>query len=231
MSKAAIYLDLIETKTLILDDTIAKTTKPYILNVNKILSNPKLFDNITLLIEKTIQNNNINFDTICATSISAIPYATNVATSLEKPFCFINNTTVNTTANTIANTTANTIIINDGSECGNISNLKVEGKIDIDNKILLIDTYTTNYYMMENIITKLQKYGSRIVGIILVFNLCEGEYINLINKNEKVFSIISLYDILNHLDNNNLIEMFYSEKIKFYCEKENKINLRKIKNE
>ena len=41
-------------------------------------------------------------------------------------------------------------------------------------------------------------------------------------------SVKNLYDICNHLENNNLIELFYSEKIKFYCEKTMKASIRKL---
>ena len=43
-----------------------------------------------------------------------------------------------------------------------------------------------------------------------------------------IITILNLYDVCNHLDTNNLIEVFYSEKIKFYCEKQTKININKL---
>ena len=210
MAKASIYKEFFETNTLIVKEFITHGEKPYILNFNKTISNPQLFDNITLQIENIIKTKSLDFNRICATSISALPYATNVATSLEKPIAFIQNTG------------------NDTSVKGDIKNLKVEGGMEIDDKILLIETVCSNDFYLENVITRIRKYGGIVVGVIVVLNLCEGEYCNLLEAKENVFVVFNLFDIFTHLENNNMIEMFYSEKIKFYCEKENKVNMRKL---
>lgn len=210
MAKSSIYNDIFETKTLVVKDFISHSEKPYSLNFAKTLSNSQLFDNITLHIENVIKTKNLEFDRICATSISALPYATNVATSLEKSICYIQN--------------AN----NDTTEKQNIKNIKIEGGMEIDDKILLIESVCNNDFYLENIITKIRKYGGQIVGIIIVLNICEGEYVNLLAEKETIFPVLNLFDIFTYLENNNLIEMFYSEKIKFYCEKETKINIKKL---
>ena len=210
MAKASVYTDLFNTKTLVLKDFINHGDKPYIINFSKTLSNPVLFDNITLLIEKQINTKDLKFDKICAASISALPYATNIATSFEKPISYILNTN------------------NDTTEQHNIKNIKIEGGLEIDEKILLIETFCNNDFYLENIIERIVKYGGTIVGVIIILNMCEGEYVNLIKNNQNIITIINLYDIFNHLENNNLIELFYSEKIKFHCEKNTKININKL---
>lgn len=210
MSKTYIYNDLFKTKALFVKDFISHGEKPYTLNFDRIFSNTQLFDNITLHIENVIKTKNLVFDKICATSISALPYATNVATSFEKAFCYIHN--------------AN----NDTKDKQNIKNIKIEGGMEIDDKILLIETFCNNDFYLENIITKIRKYGGQVVGIIIVLNLCEGEYVNLLAEKENIITIFNLFDIFTYLENNNLIEIFYSEKIKFYCEKETKINIKKL---
>jgi orotate phosphoribosyltransferase len=191
-------------------DFISHSEKPYSINFSKTLSNSQLFDNITLHIENLIKTKNLEFDRICATSISALPYATNVATSFEKPICYIQNAD------------------NDTTEKQNIKNIKIEGGMEIDDKILLIESVCNNDFYLENIITKIRKYGGQIVGIIIILNICEGEYVNLLAETENVFPVLNLFDIFTYLENNNLIEMFYSEKIKFYCEKETKLNIKKL---
>ena len=56
MSKASIYNDLYATKIITKKEFIVSNEKPYIMNFNKVLSNPALFDNITLLTEHLIKN-------------------------------------------------------------------------------------------------------------------------------------------------------------------------------
>jgi len=211
-SKASIYKEIFETNALVVKDFISHSEKPYTLNFSRTLSSSTLFDNITLHIENAIKTNNIEFDRICATSISALPYATNTATSFAKPICYIQNAD------------------NDTTEKQNIKNIKIEGGMEIDDKILLIETVCKNDFYLENIITKIRKYGGDVVGIIIILNICEGEYVNLLSAKENIMIVLNLFDIFTHLENNNLIEMFYSEKIKFYCEKETKINIKKLIN-
>lgn len=216
MSKQLIYNDLFATKTLYIKDFKCLNSigsgKPHEININRALSNPILFDNITLQIENIIKTKSINFNKICATSISAIPYATNTATSFEKAIAFVN----------------------DGGNIGcheekaNIANIKIEGGLDIDDQVLLIETVVTNDFYLENIVEKIRKYGGNVVGIILIINQCEGEYCNLTANKENILPVLNLFDIFNYLENNNLVEMFYSEKIKFYCEKETKLNIKKL---
>lgn len=210
MAKSSIYNDIFETKAIVVKDFISHSEKPYTLNFPRTLSNTQLFDNITLHIENLIKTKNLEFDRICATSIPALPYATNVATSLEKAICYIQNTD------------------NDTTDKQNIKNIKVEGGMEIDDKILLIESVCNNDFYLENIITKIRKYGGQVVGIIIILNICEGEYVNLMADKENVMTVLNLFDIFTYLENNNLIEMFYSEKIKFYCEKETKMNIKKL---
>ena len=210
MAKASVYTDLFTTKSIVINEFTNSDSIPYTLNFAKTLSKPSLFDTLTLLIENQLNSKVLEFDKIFATSVSAIPYATNVATSYEKPICYITNTENDTTLQ------------------HNIKNIKIEGGLDIDDKILLIETGCNNDFYLENIIERLLKSGGTVVGIIIILNLCEGEYINLIKNNMNIITILNLYDVCNHLDTNNLIEVFYSEKIKFYCEKQTKININKL---
>jgi len=75
---------------------------------------------------------------------------------------------------------------------------------------------------------KIRKYGGEIVGLILIVNLCEGEYVNLSKQKEIIIPILNIYDIFNHLENNNLIDLYYCEKVKFYCENMTKANINKL---
>jgi len=210
MAKATIYTDLFSTKTIIVKECPLSGEKPYQMNFNKALSNPSLFDNISLIIEHTIKTKNLQFDKICATSSSAIPYATNVATSFEKGILYINHSG------------------NNSDEKDNIKNIKIEGGMNIDDKILLIETIVCNDFLLNNTMNKIRKYGGNIVGLILILDLREGEYINLVHQKENIIPILNIYDVFNHLENNNLIELYYCEKVKFYCENITKANIKKL---
>jgi len=210
MSKATIYNDLYASKTISAKEFIVSNEKPYIMNFNKVLSIPALFDNITLLTEHLIKNNNLEFTKICAASVSAIPYATNVATSLEKGILYILDSS------------------NDKTEKDNIKGMTIEGGMNIDDKILLIETVVGNDFHLNNIIQKIRKYGGDVVSLVILFNQCEGEYVNIVSQNEKIITVLNIYEIFNHLETNNMIELFYCERVKFYCEKVTKLNIKKL---
>jgi orotate phosphoribosyltransferase len=210
MAKATIYTELFSTKTISVKECPLTGEKPYQMTFNKALGGLSLFDNISLLVENTIKIKDLQFDKICATSSSAIPYATNIATSFEKGILYINHT---------------------GNNCDdkdNIKNIKIEGGMNIDDKILLIETIVSNDFLLNNIINKIRKYGGNIVGLVLIMNLCEGEYVNLIQQKETIIPVLNIYDVFNHLENNNLIELYYCEKVKFYCENVTKTNIKKL---
>ena len=211
MSKSSIYNDMFSTKIISTKEFIVSGEKPYNITINKILSNPVLFDNITLLIEHLIKNNEFVFDKICATSISSIPYATNVASSLEKGILYIADD-----CNVVK------------TEKDNIKGITIEGGMNIDDKILLIETVVGNDFHLNNIIQKITKYGGNVAGVIILFNQCEGEYVNLVRQNENIITVLNIYDIFNHLENNNKVDLFYSERVKFYCEKVTKLNIKKL---
>jgi len=81
---------------------------------------------------------------------------------------------------------------------------------------------------LNNIIKKIRKYGGEVVGLILIINRCEGEYVNLVEQKENIINVLNIYDIFNHLETNNQIELFYCEKVKFYCERITKLNIKKL---
>jgi len=210
MAKAAIYTGLFDTKTITVKEFITHGERTYATNVSRIMSNPSLFDNITLLLENLIKTKSLEYDRICATSVSAIPFATNIATSVEKPIAWVVDNG------------------NDRDQKGNIAGLKVEGGIEIDDRILLIETICSADFYLENVISRIRKFGGQIAGVLVVLNICEGEYVNLVAAGESVYSLLNLFDIMTYLENNNMIELFYSEKVKFFCEKETKLNLNKL---
>ena len=213
MAKAAIYTGLFDTKSIIVKEFITHGERTYATNINRVMSSPQLFDNITLLLENLIKTKSIKYDRICATSVSAIPYATNIATSVEKPIAWIVDNG------------------NDREKKGDVAGLKVEGGIEIDDRVLLIETVCSADFYLENVITRIRKFGGVVAGVLVVLNVCEGEYVNLLAEKESVYPLLNLFDIMTYLENNNLIDLFYAEKIKFFCEKETKVNLKRLLSE
>ena len=213
MSKSSIYTSLLSCKIISVKDFISSNEKPYNIEFNKILSNNQLFDNISLLAENSINNKDIQFDKICAANPCTIPYATNIATSYKKGILYVSDTG------------------NDASIKDNIKNLSIEGGMNIDDKIILIESIAKNDFTLNNIIQKITKYGGHVVGVIIILNQCEGEYADLSSSqynNINIIPVLSIYDIFNHLDTNNQIELFYCERVKFYCEKITKLNIIKL---
>jgi orotate phosphoribosyltransferase len=210
MSKIAIYNELFEINAINVKEFIVSNEKPYNLYFNKILSNPDLFDKLTLLIETFIHTKNLQFDKICSTSISALPYATNVATSLNKGILYITNEG------------------NDVEDKDNIKNLTIEGGMNIDERILLIESVTSNNFLINNIIKRIEKYGGIVSDVIIIIDQCEGEYINLSCQSFNIIPILNIYDIFNYMETNNKIDIFHTERVKFYCEKVTKMNIKKL---
>ena len=192
-------------------NNVVNNKRPYLLNQSKIFNFPILFDNITLYIENIIKTKNLTFDKLCACSVNAIPFVTNVSTTFKKPFIYIKPTT-------------------EDNIKYDLKNIKIEGQFNGDENILLIETITSPTFYLENILHKLRKYGSNVIGLIIIFNLNEGEYINLIQNNEIIFNVVNITDILSYMENNNLIDIFYSEQIKHYYEKRLKHTLQSNNN-
>jgi orotate phosphoribosyltransferase len=210
MVKKDIYEELLQSKIIKINEVPTNNDIPYVLSFNKIISNPTLFDNITLLAENSINAKEINFNKLCASSTSAIPYATNIATSFKKGLIYIDSTG------------------HDSTEKGNVMNLKVEGDFVIDDNIIVVETINKKNYLLQNIIKKLRKFGGNVVGVVIILDICEGEIVELIDNKEPLIKVLNIYDIFNHYENNNMIDMFCSERLKFYCEKETKVSIKKL---
>jgi orotate phosphoribosyltransferase len=184
--------------------------EPFILKFDTILSHPKLFDDYSLIIETQTKNSNLEFSKICAITPSSIPYATNIATSLGKGLLFVTDTG------------------NNHDEKNDIKNIKVNGGMNIDDNILLIDTIASDDYFLNNVIQKITKYGGNVGGVIIIFDKQEGEYINIVTQKIKTIPIINIYEMVMSLENNNIIDVFSSERIRFFCEKQMKKNIIKF---
>ena len=211
MSKLQLYKSLVDQKIFTMKDvTKDGDEEPFMLKFDTILSHPKLFDDYSLIVETLTKNSNLEFNKLCTVTPASIPYATNIATSLGKGLLFVTDTG------------------NNHDDKNDIKNLKVNGGMNINDKILLIDTIASGNYLLNNIIQKITKFGGIIVGAIIIFDKQEGEYIDIVNQKIKTIPIINIYEMVMSLENNNLIDVFSSERIRFFCEKQMKKNIIKF---
>ena len=51
-----------------------------------------------------------------------------------------------------------------------IKNIKIEPKMEIDERVLLIETLAENNFYLDNVIQKIRKYGGNVIGIIILIN-------------------------------------------------------------
>ena len=210
MSKVQLYNSLLENKIFTMKEmTKDGNEEPFILSFDTILSHPKLFDSYSLITESITKNTNIEFNKICSVTPNSLPYATNIATSLQKGLLF-------------------TLDLGHNREEKNIKNIKIYGGMNIDDKIILIDTIGSSDYFLNNVIQKITKFGGIVVAVIILFDKQEGEYIDIINQKIKTIPIINIYEMVISLENNNLIDVYSSERIKFFCEKQMKNNIIKF---
>ena len=211
MSKLQLYKSLVDQKIFTMKDvTKDGDEEPFMLKFDTILSYPKLFDDYSLIVETLTKNSNLEFNKLCTVTPASIPYATNIATSLGKGLLFVTDTG------------------NNHDDKNDIKNLKVNGGMNINDKILLIDTIASGDYLLNNIIQKITKFGGIVVGVIIIFDKQEGEYIDIVNQKIKTIPIINIYEMVMSLENNNLIDVFSSERIRFFCEKQMKKNIIKF---
>lgn len=193
---------LIDNKIIYFDDQTKYS------NIYKIFKNPLLMNNIFEYIQLFITKKmtDINFNTIIPFNTTSIPYASDIAISLEK-----------------------NLIIPD-KNYSNMS-IKFEPKLDFDDKILLvIDIINSNndYKYLETIIKNIYTFGAEISGILLIYDQDIGETIRLDNNQYKMFNIFSFNDLCDIAYNNNKITHFDNEKYKFYSEKMIKMELIKL---
>ncbi len=211
MSKLQLYKSLLDDHIFTMKDVTKNgDEEPFILKFDSVLSNPKLFDDYSLIVETLTKNSNLEFNKICAVTPSSIPYATNISTSLGKGLLFITDSG------------------NNHDEKNDIKHIKVNGGMNIDDRILLIDTIASGDYFLNNIIQKINKFGGNVVGVVIIFDKQEGEYIDIVNQKIKTIPIVNIYEMVMSLENNNLIDVFSSERIRFFCEKQMKKNIIKF---
>ena len=102
--------------------------------------------------------------------------------------------------------------------------------------ILIIFILFLNYIDELKFIYKLKYYKYDKINNITIFDTIFLLYTNpvILKLYKNIFislKKINKYDYksyFTYLENNNLIEMFYSEKVKFYCEKETKVSIQKL---
>jgi orotate phosphoribosyltransferase len=208
MAKLQLYKDLFDHGIFKMKEIPNTEEAPYECNFNNILSQSSLFDGYSLLAENLVKSKNIEFDKACAVNTAAIPYATNIATSFCKGLLFaVDNS-------------------NDRTVKGAIKGISIEGGMKIDDRILLIVTIATPDYFINNLITRITKYGGTVVGVVVMWDSSEGEYIPVLVDKYSVFVVVNINDVCNNLENNNVLGQYTTECVKYYGEKLMKKNIK-----
>ena len=183
-------------------DPLAKTSMCY--NINRVFRNPTLMSGILEYVESYIEKKmgDITFDAILALNGNSIPFASDIATTLEKGLMLL-----------------------DGSSS------KFTTTIEPDERILLvIDTVRgeEDYEVIDAVIKRLKRYDSILAGILVIFDQDIGEFVRLTNRIPAVHSVFSFNDLCEMAYNNHLASQFDYEKYKFYSEKMIKSELIKL---
>ena len=176
-----------------IDNPLAKTSIRY--NINRVFRNSNLMSGILEYTESYIEKKmaDITFDTILPLNLNGVPFAADIATSMEKGLILLDPVST-----------------------------KFTTTVESDERILLvIDTVRgeEDYTLIDTIIKRLRRYDSNIVGILIIFDQDIGEFIRLNNRIPAVHSIFSFNDICELGYNNHLFSQFEYEKYKFYSEK------------
>lgn len=198
--------NLITNKVIYFDisDPLAKTSMKY--NISQSFRNSDINASILEYVESFMEKRmeNVVYTTVLPLNLTSIPFASDIATSLNKSLLVGEQT---------------------------INGFRFSTSIDIDEQILLVvDTIRTedDYKMIDAIIKKLQRFDAVITGILIIFDQDVGEYIKLNPLTQNIFSVFSFNDIAEIAYNNNMICQFEYEKYKFYSEKMVKIELIKL---
>lgn len=208
MSKLQLYKDLYEKGIFKIKELPNLDEAPYECNFNRILSESSIFDSYSLLAENLVKSKNIEFDKVCAVNTGALPYATNIATSFCKGILYaVDNN-------------------NDRTVKGTIKGITIEGGMNIDERILLVVTIATPDFFINNLITRITKYGGIIAGVIVMWDSSEGEYVPVLVDNYSVLVVININDLCNSLENNNVLGQYVTECVKYYGEKLMKKNIK-----
>jgi hypothetical protein len=193
---------IIHNKVIFFDttDLLAKTSIKY--NLNRVFRVQELTAPILEYIQSYIERKleDVEFNTVLPLNLSSTPYASDIAISSDKSL----------------------LLKEDGKFTTNL-----EG----DEKILLVvDTIKdeNDLKLIETIMKKINLFDAQLVGILIIFDQDIGEYIRILNKCDKIFSVFSVNDLCELAYNNNIVSLFEYEKYKFYSEKMVKNELIKL---
>ena len=187
------------------DKTNPNKKLSYNYNFHKIMSNSTLLINILEYVNKILNKHDLDYDKIVSIYNNSHVYACDIAISKKKG-----------------------ILIPDVNFQEN--KIKFPDVFEVDEKFLIILESLKDPNMLNLLINKIEQYGGIIVGIIIIFDLSDGLYLEFAQK-YNVINVFNMFNICDFAENQNMIETFYAEKFKFYVEVQLKYNTDKyIKN-
>lgn len=171
---------------------------PYYIDLRILPSYPQLHRRIIYELANMIRNSRVKYDVIIGIETSGIIHASYLGCLMKKPIAYVRKK-----------------IKDYGTK--NI----VEGIIE-NKHVVLIDDVSTTGNTLYNAIKVLRENKAIVEKAYVIIDRCEGAREKLLSLNIELKPLITIYDILEVLDKENLVEKHMLEKIMNYIDKYNK---------
>lgn len=171
---------------------------PYYMDMRMILSYPSILNSvINLLADGIREKHAAGFDKIASVPVGATPFASQLAFNMNKP---------------------SVLIREQAKSYGN--KRMIEGKLSIDDKVILIEDVITTGASVIKTIHKLKNRGAEVVGVWALVNREEGgvENINYEFPDIPVHTLFTTTSIFTPLVKDKLVNQYDWERIRFFQE-------------
>lgn len=203
-------VDFHKKKVLNIKDTPLSSGKmaPYYMDMRVILSYPELMSSIIQLLKYRIMECIPEFDKLASVPVGAVPFASQLSAIMGK---------------------ASVLVRDKPKEHG--TKKMIEGKLDIDDRVILIEDVITSGASVIKTIKKLKNRGAEVVAVWTLLNREEGGLENIKYEYDEipVYSLFTVGDIFNQLVKEKLVNPYDWEKIKYYQETQYKGMIRELR--
>ncbi len=191
----SLILNLFNYKCILFNDFKLSSgiTSPYYIDLRIIPSYPEMYETISDAYVNKINELSMDFDKICGIAVSGLPLAALTAYKLKKPFIYARK---------------------EKKEYGTKS--LIEGVINKDDKILILDDVVTTGGNIINAVNALREINAIVEKAIVLIDREQGGFEKLKEINIELISIIKVSQIFKILFDKNLISKEKYEKILKY---------------
>ena len=191
----SLILNLFNYKCILFNDFRLSSgiTSPYYIDLRIIPSYPEMYETISDAYVNKINELSMDFDKICGIAVSGLPLAALTAYKLKKPFIYARK---------------------EKKEYGTKS--LIEGVINKDDKILILDDVVTTGGNIINAVNALREINAIVEKAIVLIDREQGGFEKLKEINIELISIIKVSQIFKILFDKNLISKEKYEKILKY---------------